>query len=241
MKRLLCILLLISLLLTGCAGKTPAPEAPVLTTPVTEEPTLPESFPTDYAGKEPTQEELAAFFTNYVYASYADFPNVIEDSELKDKIHYLGSQEDYSCVAVYSAGVDILIFDIMVFHFTWGEGRIQVLSKMSGDFPKSPGLTIHCAKAEGRYIYFGGVSDYHWDSQKDVRIPIAWQTLRFTDEDGNSVDMDMTEKLGYLCILDAPLADFHAINQDGSICLDYSAYQNQKLSISDSAFTPIDE
>lgn len=245
MKRLFCVLL-IAILLSGCAEKAPvsesiAPEVPEQTTLATEEPIQLETVPTDYVGEEPTQEELSAFFVNYVLESYADFPNVREDPNLLDKIYYIGTQDGYAGVAIISAGVDILIWDVRVYRFDCCDGQILVTDVAHGETPISEGLSVNYVQSDGRYFYYGVVSDYHWDSREEVRIPIEWKTLRFTDADGNSVDMDMVGKLAYLCILEAPLADFQVIDQGGNVCVTYDAYIEQGRLIREQEIYPIEE
>lgn len=213
MKRLLCILLLISLLLSGCAGESAESTAPG--TSSREAPTQKETLPRDYAGNVPSGQELCDFFTLYGY-------ELVKARMSPEEVHYIASADHYALVYFSGMGPDLEVYS-----FTYGEGQIQVLERARGDIAISGGLSINHVSADGQHIYFGTISDYHWNSHDETTSPIAWLTLRFADSNGSSVDMDMSGQLGYLCILDAPLADFQVIDQGGNVCLDYAAYWGQ--------------
>ena len=130
---------------------------------------------------------------------------------------------------------------IMLYEFAYSDGHIQVSSKADGSIALSGGLSINHIERDGQHIYFGSCSDYHWDSIADKRIPIDWLELRVFGESNESTLINMSGKLGYLCILNTPMTNFQVVDQSGTVCLDYSAYFAQKYLMDEREFYSIQE
>ena len=237
MRRLIVLLLvfLFVLGLVGCTEKNVeqlssnlADTGPIVEETVNqEETTISTSAPeaqTDYTGDAPTEAELSYYFHAYAYET-------VKARMSQDEVHYCGHTDNYAIVLLSGMGPKIMLYE-----FTYSDGCIQVLSKAPGSIALSGGLSINHIERDGQHFYFGSCSDYHWDSIKETRLPIAWQELRIFGENNEIATIAMPGKLGYLCILDTPMTDFQVVEQAGNICLDYAAYFEQKYLMDETEF-----
>lgn len=109
--------------------------------------------------------------------------------------------------------------------------KIRVTGVCEGGYTLSGGMSINCLELDGNYIYFGTVSDSHFDPGDDTVKEFEWSKLRMTDAGGATAELDMAGRQGYFCILGKPLADFQVIDTDHVVCLDYARYTQQGYAI----------
>lgn len=109
--------------------------------------------------------------------------------------------------------------------------EIRITGVCEGGYTLSGGLSINCLELDGNYIYFGTVSDSHFDPGDDTVTELEWSKLCLTDAGGATTELDMTGCQGYFCILEEPLADFQAIDTNHVVCLDYARYTQQGYAI----------
>ncbi len=224
-RRILFFLLFLLVLLYGCAKTTQFEESDL-----TEQSTVPPStveLRRDYIGEIPSEAELCAFFSVYGY-------DTVKERMSQEEVLYCGHVDNYAVLLFSGMGPKVNIYE-----YTYSNGCIQVLSKASGEIALSGGLSINHIEKDGQHFYFGSCSDYHWNSIDETRFPIDWLKLRVIDENNEITTIDMSEEMGYLCILDAPMTDFQVIDQDESVCLNYVTFFAQKYYINETEFYPL--
>ena len=111
--------------------------------------------------------------------------------------------------------------------------QTEVLTSCSGEYTVSGGMSLNHTESGGKHIYFGTISEYHYNPAVDMKTWINWDYLSMTDANGKSYEQDMTGKEGFLFILDAPMADFQAVDGLGTVCIDYEKYLEQGYSMAE--------
>lgn len=218
-------MLIVLLLLTGCCSSTPSENA-VEVIDSTIIPYKTESH-RDYTGEVPSDDELRLFFSNYGY-------EMVKARMSREEVFYIDSVENYALVLLDGEGPRIDIYE-----FSYSDGRIQVVAQARGEVTTDAALSLNHIEAGGKHFYYGDSMDHHGNRVDHVIETIDWDTLKVTDTKGNSIDIDMVNKMGYLCILDAPMADFQVIDTKGNVCLDFSAYIEQEYVVFEREFKSI--
>jgi len=92
-------------------------------------------------------------------------------------------------------------------------------------------FSINLICEDGKYIYFGQFSVSHWEPSTGVRTYIDVKEITFKDSSGKAVTKDLTDKGGYICILDSEFEDFQVIDSSNKVALDYATYKRQEYPI----------
>ncbi len=137
----------------------------------------------------------------------------------REDIRFIGMEGDYAMVYYSGTGPTLMLYR----YETEGE-HVQVLERIPGDEAISGGISINHWEKDGQHIYFGTINNRHWIPPDDSVLNYTPKYLRVTDENGNVRELDVEGLGGYLCILDAPLADFQLIDAEGQAALDYALY-----------------
>lgn len=166
-----------------------------------------------------SEEAVRGWFLQYDLEQY-----LLRMSE--EDIQFLDVVEDYALVFYGGMGPSLQLY-----HFKTEEERISIIASATGDYSISGGISINHLETDGRHIYFGTVSDSHWDPIENITQNYTPKSLYLTDEAGVVAELDISGEGGYLCVLDAPLADFRLIGHDGKLCLDYELYRIQGYTV----------
>lgn len=112
----------------------------------------------------------------------------------------------------------------------------RVLSSCEGQIAKDAGISMSFVKDGEKYVYFGMTGATHLDPSTNAEVNLNWNSLKVTDENGKTAEIEMTANAPYLFVLSAPLKDFQIMNASGSALLDYAAYTQQGYSIAEKSF-----
>ena len=104
--------------------------------------------------------------------------------------------------------------NLFLYRYEVDGNQIVITDQAEGEYAISGGLSVNHIVDGDKHIYFGTVSDYHWMPASDSRIPINWKSLFIIDENGTEYEIEMTDKEGYLCVLDAPMEHFDVIEHN---------------------------
>ena len=170
------------------------------------------------AGNNPnTAEKLAEYLREYSYEQ-------VKDRMELDEVHYIGETDNYSLV--YCSGMGPNLF---LYRYEVDGNQIVITDQAEGEYAISNGLSVNHIMDGEKHIYFGTVSDYHWMPASDSRIPINWKSLFIIDENGTEYEIEMADKEGYLCVLDAPMEHFDVIEHNDTTgwSLTMASYLNQ--------------
>lgn len=168
-----------------------------------------------------SEETLSRWFSDFDFDRY-------QERMMEEDVKYIGAMENYALVFYAGEGPSLVIYR----YGTDGE-QVFVEARGTGEYAISGGLSINHIEADGRHIYFGTITDTHWNPVDDTVTSLDWQTLCITDEEGNVFELDVSEKGGYICILDSEMSDFYAVDQSGAVCLTYSTFRSQGYPISE--------
>ncbi|MBQ8834857.1 MAG: hypothetical protein IJ001_08045 [Oscillospiraceae bacterium] len=165
-----------------------------------------------------SEETIREWFLKYEIAQY---PLRVDAEE----IEFIDVTGDYALVFYSGMGPNLRLY-----RYETESEIVNVTAFAEGVYAISGGISINHVEADGQHIYFGTVNSSHWNPANDTVLKYAPQCLCVTDGDGNTVELDVTGG-GYLCVLDAPLADFQLLGQDGAVCLDHFTYFSQGYTI----------
>ncbi len=119
------------------------------------------------------------------------------------------------------------------------DAQYRILARANGEYALSGGLLLNYVQTEGKHIYFGNLNSDHWDPRTDTVWNLYSCVFRVTDEAGNVQELDVKNRRVFLFILDAPLADFQLLDEDGNTVLDYEAYCSQGYGILEATIIPV--
>ena len=174
---------------------------------------------------EPSQrsdQRAMEWFEEYAYEQ-------VRDRMGRDEVLCIDAREGYALVFCRGEGPVLTLYS----YEKQGKEFI-ILDSYTGEYAISAGMSLNHLEDQGRHIYFGTASQYHWNPQADVDTWLNWNYLELTDENGKSQKKDMLgNKEGFLFILDAPMADFSAVDCLDTECLNLKIYTEQGYFVSE--------
>ena len=166
-----------------------------------------------------TDAEAALWIQEYVYEKE-------EGRREADEVVCIDARNGFALVYCKGMGPTLELYQ----YETIGN-RFAVKSVCSGDYTISGGMSLNHVAVGGKYIYFGTISEYHYNPIADTNTWLNWDYLSFTDENGKTYKQDMTGKEGFLFILDAPMADFQAVDGLSTVVLNQEKFYGQGYSV----------
>ena len=171
---------------------------------------------------------LAEFFMEYSYEQ-------VRFRMSREDVQFLGIVGEYALV--FCSGEDPVL---MLYEFRENGEEIQITGFATGEYAISGGLSVNHLALNGHHVYFGTITDSHWDPMEDSAVPIDCADLKFVGENGEELVMNLNNHPGYLCILDSPLAEFTVMDSEGRVCLDSDTYFKQGYGIAECMLLSVD-
>ena len=166
-----------------------------------------------------SEEETAQWFEEYAYEQVAGRMD-------RENVHCIAVQDDFALVYCQGEGPALTLYQ-----FEQDGSRINLLGSGTGEYALSGGMSLNHAESGGRHIYFGTISEYHFNPIADTNTWLNWDYLTITDENGREHKQDMTGKDGFLFVLDTPMADFQAVDGLGTVVLNQEKFYEQGYSV----------
>ena len=154
------------------------------------------------------------------------YKRVMERMDRED-VRVIGGGYDYALVYCQGEGPALILY-----RYEQRGGEIIVTEEAFGEYALSGGLSVNYIVDDGKYIYFGTISDSHWVPEEDTQIPLEWNVLVFFDDEGNQKIVNLGSH-GYLCVMDEPAADFWVAAKDGSVPLTMEQYLEQGYTVNE--------
>ena len=173
-------------------------------------------------------EELPEYLEDYTYQQ-------LKESMDREDVHYIAAMDQYSLVYCSGAAPRLFVYQ----HELQGD-QIAITDQAEGQCALNGALSVNHLTDGEKHIYFGTITDSHWDPETDTRTPLGWKDLVFWDEAGLQKIINFGSD-GYLCVLDQPMADFWVVVNGGSVALKLETYLMQGYVIHNSAWYSSDE
>lgn len=151
----------------------------------------------------------------------------IEDYMLRmsqAEVRVLDATEEYALVFYSGMGPSLQLY-----RYETEAEQLTVTDYATGAYTVSGGISINHLETDGKHIYFGTVSNSHWNPAENVVNYFIPDRLRLTDGSGVSVEVTVSE--GYLVIMDEAMMDFQLLDRKGMVCLDRETYLAQGYSV----------
>ena len=162
-----------------------------------------------------SEEKTAQWFEEYAYEQVAGRMD-------RENVHCIAVQDGFALVYCQGEGPTLTLYQ-----FDQDGSRINLLGSGTGGYTLSGGMSLNHAESGGRHIYFGTISEYHFNPIADTNTWLNWDYLTITDENGKEHKQDMTGKDGFLFVLDAPMVDFQAVDGLGTVVLNAQKFREQ--------------
>ncbi len=160
-------------------------------------------------------ESTAKWFEEYAYEQ-------VKDRMDREDVVCLDGTDEYALVHCRGKGPTLTLY-----HYEKQGKEIKVLDFCSGEYATSGGMSLNHLKDEGKHIYFGTASQYHWNPKAEVNTWIVWNHLTLTDANGKRHQKDMIGKEGFLFVLEAPMQEFSAVDCLDTECLNQKKFLEQ--------------
>ena len=144
----------------------------------------------------------------------------------REEVTCIAAREGYGLVYCKGEGPVLTLYQ-----YEKNGNQIEILASCTGEYAISGGISLNHLESGGKHIYFGTISEYHFNPTADMNTWINWDYLSMTDGNGNTRKQDMTGREGFLFLLDAPMADFQAVDGLGTVCIDYPKFLEQGYSM----------
>lgn len=168
---------------------------------------------------EPVQRsdyQAMEWFGNYAYEQ-------VRDRMDREDVLCIDAREGYALVYCRGQGPTLTLY-----RYEKQGKDIVILDSCAGEYAISGGMSLNHLEDQGKHIYFGTASEYHWNPKAEVNTWIVWNHLTLTDAEGKSHKKDMLTNLkGFLFILDAPIKDFSVVDCLDTECLNLKKFTEQ--------------
>ena len=168
---------------------------------------------------EPVQrsdQQAMDWFENYAYEN-------VRDRMDREEVLCIDAKEGYALVYCQGQGPMLTLY-----RYEKQGKDIVILDSCAGDYAISGGMSMNHLEDQGKHIYFGTASEYHWNPKAEVNTWIVWNHLTLTDTEGKRHKKDMLTNLkGFLFILDAPMQDFAVVDCLDTECLNMTKFIEQ--------------
>ncbi|MDR2957326.1 MAG: hypothetical protein LBU61_03975 [Coriobacteriales bacterium] len=98
--------------------------------------------------------------------------------------------------------------------------------------PLSPGVSIDFYAENGKFVVYGGVSDYHWSQIENRRYDLSERSYMIIEGENDSVNLPIksAESLScYICILDSKPIEVTIFDGSDKVLLRLSERQNEVM------------
>jgi len=140
----------------------------------------------------------------------------------RDEVVCLDAREGYALVYCQGQGPTLTLYR----YEKKGDG-FRILDSCAGEYAISGGMSLNHLEDNGKHIYFGTASQYHWNPKAEVNTTLYWNYMILTDANGKKYEKDMTGKDGFLFILDTQMADFQVFDVLETECLNVKKFTEQ--------------
>lgn len=162
-----------------------------------------------------SEDKIALWFEEYAFEKVSGRMD-------REEVRCIAVQDDFALIYCQGEGPSLILYQ-----FEQDGSKINILGTCTGEYTLSGGMSLNHVESGERHIYFGTISEYHYNPIVDLNTWLNWDYLSITDEKGKDRKQDMTGKDGFLFVLDAPMADFQAVDGLGTECLNVKKFTEQ--------------
>lgn len=143
----------------------------------------------------------------------------------REDYRIVGMAYDYALVHYSGMGPTLTLY-----RYKTNDNQAVIQDWAGGEYTISGCLSVNHLVDGDKHIYFGAVSDYHYNPQDDTRIEIDWKSLVFWDGKGNQKIVTFYDN-GYLIVMDEPMTDFWVGVNGGDVPLKMEQYLAQGYAV----------
>jgi len=166
-----------------------------------------------------TEDKIALWFEEYAFEKVSGRMD-------REEVRCIAVQDDFALIYCQGEGPSLILYQ-----FEQDGSKINILGTCTGEYTLSGGMSLNHVESGERHIYFGTISEYHYNPIVDLNTWLNWDYLSITDEKGKDRKQDMTGKDGFLFVLDAPMADFQAVDGLETVVLNAQKFREQGYAV----------
>jgi len=171
------------------------------------------------------KQKAEEFLIDYTYQH-------VKSRMKKEDIYALSLSDHYALINASGEEPELILY-----HYTGSNIRntYTVTGIARGDHAIRGGLSINHLLIDNQHIYFGTISQLHWNSEDESNQSMNNTTMKLFSEDGENFEVAFGNDSIFITAMNAPLTNFEIVDARNAVILDLAAYLEQGYTIQETS------